>query len=916
MGKGSSKTSTKVLPLIPLAPPLAVLPGTTLKIPMANRSDVAAILAKIYSISPTARPDAAITVACVPLNAPTVSPADGAAAPGTTAYASDPMQAGKKDVFGYACVARVSGVQGRRHGDLSLVVEGLERVQVVDVVQERPYFEGELAAAPAHVDSASPALLEPFNLLKQLSRELLALVRLAAMLPRTPPVALSPMVARRLELYIARKDLADAGALADFMANVVDCTHEEKLRVLAAVDATERVERVIDILQRQISSIQGSTRIAVTTAHAPSASFDMDQLRRLQQEALVRRGKPAGFPAGFPGAGQPQGGDEEATEIDELRKRLDDAKLPPDADKVAQRELQRLHKMNPAQAEYQVCRNYLENLAEIPWTKTTVHQLDATTLLKAKKQLDDDHYGLDKIKKRLLEYLAVLKLKEQANRTIDDQIRALSETAEPDEEAKEQEREEKASREPSEQELRLLERKRMVDKSPILLLAGPPGTGKTSLAKSVATALGRKFHRISLGGVRDEAEIRGHRRTYVAAMPGLIVNGLKKVGVSNPVFLLDEIDKLGTSNYNGDPSAAMLEVLDPEQNHTFTDHYVNIPIDLSKVLFIATANSLETIPPPLLDRMETIQLSGYTTLEKRHIASRHLIPKQITTNGLAQDDLQIPTDVLDKIITAYTRESGVRNLEREIGSVCRSKAVDYATAKDTNTLAAYSPTITLEDIDATLGIEKFAEELTEQHSRPGVITGLVAYSSGGQGSILFIEIADMPGSGRVQLTGKLGDVLKESVEVALTWVKAHAFELELTRSVDEDIMKNRSIHVHCPSGAIPKDGPSAGLAHTVALVSLFSGQSVPTTLAMTGEVSLRGRVLPVGGIKEKLIGALRAGVERVLLPEGNRKDARDLPDEVKQGLKIEFVGHIWEALGLVWPERWEGRGLGTVESRL
>jgi ATP-dependent Lon protease len=355
--------------------------------------------------------------------------------------------------------------------------------------------------------------------------------------------------------------------------------------------------------------------------------------------------------------------------------------------------------------------------------------------------------------------------------------------------------------------------------------------------------------------------------------------------------------------------------LDPEQNHTFTDHYVNIPIDLSKVLFIATANSLETIPAPLLDRMETIQLSGYTTLEKRHIASRHLIPKQITTNGLNQENLQIPTDVLDKIITAYTRESGVRNLEREIGSVCRSKAVEYATCKDTHTLAAYTPTVTLEDLDSTLGIEKFAEELTETQSRPGVITGLVAYSSGGQGSILFIEIADMPGSGRVQLTGKLGDVLKESVEVALTWVKAHAFDLGLTTSRESDIMKSRSIHVHCPSGAIPKDGPSAGLAHTIALISLFSNTPVPPTLAMTGEVSLRGRVLPVGGIKEKLIGAMRAGVERVLLPEGNRKDARDLPEEVKMGLKIEFVGHIWEALALVWPERWEGReALG--ESRL
>ncbi|CAO2654630.1 Nn.00g113630.m01.CDS01 [Neocucurbitaria sp. VM-36] len=928
MGKGSSKTSTKVLPLIPLAPPLAVLPGTTLKIPITNRSDVAAILAKIYSISPTAKPDAAITVACVPLNSNSLGP-DGqlliedATKGDKTVYESDPIQATKKDVFGYACVAKVSGVQGRRQGDLSLVVEGLERVRVVDVVQERPYFEGELAAVDELVNVVDPELLEQFNLLKQLSRELLALVRLSAILPRTPTVTLSPIVARRLELYITRKDLSEAGSLADFMANVVDCTHEEKLRVLAAIDAKERVDRVIEILQRQISNIQGSTRITVTTTQVPSGSFDIDQLRRLQQEALVRRGKagnglPGGFPGGFPGGGQQQAGEEESNEIEELKKRLQDAQLSPEADKVAQRELQRLQKMNPAQAEYQVCRNYLENLAEIPWTKMTLDQLDTGTLVKAKRQLDDDHYGLDKIKKRLLEYLAVLKLKEQANRSIDDQIRALTEAPEAEEfEAKEQEPEEKVAREPSEAELRLLEKKRMVDKSPILLLVGPPGTGKTSLAKSVATALGRKFHRISLGGVRDEAEIRGHRRTYVAAMPGLIVNGLKKVGVANPVFLLDEIDKLGMSNYNGDPSAAMLEVLDPEQNHTFTDHYVNIPIDLSKVLFIATANSLETIPPPLLDRMETIQLSGYTTLEKRHIASRHLIPKQITTNGLQKDNLSIPTDVLDKIITAYTRESGVRNLEREIGSVCRSKAVEYATAKDTNTLAAYSPTVTLEDLDATLGIEKFAEELTEQHSRPGVITGLVAYSTGGQGSILFIEIADMPGTGRVQLTGKLGDVLKESVEVALTWVKAHAFELGLSASEDEDIMKNRSIHVHCPSGAIPKDGPSAGLAHTVALISLFSGKPVPPTLAMTGEVSLRGRVLPVGGIKEKLIGALRAGVERVLLPEGNRKDARDLPNEVKEGLKIEFVGHIWEALGLVWPERWEGRGAaGSWESRL
>ncbi|KAH7130063.1 ATP-dependent protease-like protein La [Dendryphion nanum] len=925
MGKSSSKT--KVLPLIPLASPLAVLPGTTLKVPITNRADVAAILAKIYSISPTAKPDAAITVVCVPLNSPQLA-ADGklliedGETEAKVMFESDPVNATKKDIFGYGCIAKVSGVQGRRQGDLSLVVEGLERVEIVDIVQERPYFEGELRSVDEQIDVANPEFLEQFNLLKQLSRELLALVRLSSILPRMPSVALSPIVARRLELYIARKDLSEAGTLADFMANVIDCTHEEKLRVLASVDVKERVDRVIEILQRQISSIQGSTRITVTSTAVQSGNFDIDQLRKLQQDAIKRRGLQGGgsmpgFPGGFPGAQGGQNGEEEGNEIDELKKRLQDAQLSPEADKVAQRELQRLQKMNPAQAEYQVCRNYLENLAEIPWTKTTVDQLDAKTLIKAKKQLDDDHYGLEKIKKRLLEYLAVLKLKEQANKNITDQIKALS-GATPDEknEKEDFQEEKKTVKEPSEAEVRLLEKKRMVDKSPILLLVGPPGTGKTSLAKSVATALGRKFHRISLGGVRDEAEIRGHRRTYVAAMPGLVVGGLKKVGVANPVFLLDEIDKLGVSNYNGDPSAAMLEVLDPEQNHTFTDHYVNIPIDLSKVLFIATANSLDTIPPPLLDRMETIQLSGYTTLEKRHIASRHLIPKQITTNGLLSENIEIPTDVLDKIITSYTRESGVRNLEREIGSVCRSKAVEYATAKDLDTISEYNPVVNLNDLDAILGIEKFTEELTEQHSRPGVITGLVAYSTGGQGSILFIEIADMPGSGRVQLTGKLGDVLKESVEVALSWVKAHAFELGLSASEDEDIMKNRSIHVHCPSGAIPKDGPSAGLAHTIALISLFSGKPVPPTLAMTGEVSLRGRVLPVGGIKEKLIGAMRAGVERVLLPEGNRKDARDLPEEVLAGLRIEFVSHIWEGLGKVWPERWEKMGGWVGESRL
>ncbi len=703
------------------------------------------------------------------------------------------------------------------------------------------------------------------------------------------------------------------------MSNVVEASLEEKLRVLAALNVKERLNQVIEMLSRQVTSMKGSVKITTITSSVPNQGLDINNVSRKDREALMRRamGTLAGFsPQGLFGQGAGDGGgDEEPNEMEELKKKIEAAKLTPEAQKVADREMKRLQKMNPAQAEYGVCRTYIETLAEVPWTAATEDQLGVETLKRARKQLDDDHYGLQKIKKRLLEYLAVLRLKQAVNADIEAQI------AKAKEEAKDVDTESGLSREESavdSTKIQILQSRRRVDKSPILLLVGPPGTGKTSLAKSVATALGRRFHRISLGGVRDEAEIRGHRRTYVAAMPGLIVNGLKKVGVNNPVFLLDEIDKVGGSNFHGDPSAAMLEVLDPEQNHSFSDHYINIPIDLSKVLFIATANTLDTIPPPLLDRMETIQLSGYTTVEKRHIANQHLIPKQISTNALSAPDIEFTDDVVDTIITSYTRESGVRNLEREIGSVCRYKAVEYADAKDTSSLEKYSPRISVADLEEILGIERFDEEIAEKKSVPGIVTGLVAYSSGGQGSILFIEVADMPGNGRVQLTGKLGDVLKESVEVALTWVKAHSYELGLTRDANEDIMKNRSVHVHCPSGAIPKDGPSAGLAHTIALISLFSGKAVPPTIAMTGEVSLRGRVMPVGGIKEKLIGAHRAGVRTVLLPAHNRKDIKDLPQEVKDGLEIIHVSHIWEAMRHVWPEaHWPGeQHLAGIESRL
>ncbi len=702
-------------------------------------------------------------------------------------------------------------------------------------------------------------------------------------------------------MYIAKKDISEAGSLADFASNLVEASLEEKLQILAALDIRTRLEKAIELLNKQVSNIKSNIKITSMTTTTLPINNEIDLLNRAKARSLGRE-MPKGFGMGMPGqGGMPGQDDQEPNEADELAQKLEDAKLTPEAAKVAERELKRLKKMNPAQAEYNVIRTYLENLSEIPWSKMTEDRLDGETLKRARKQLDDDHYGLEKVKKRLIEYLAVLKLKQQINDDVDAQIKNLEDEAAPAEDMeaapdaalgeKDEKPKEAVTPAVDEAKLAILKSKRMVDKSPILLLVGPPGVGKTSIAKSLAISMGRQFHRISLGGVRDEAEIRGHRRTYVAAMPGLIVNGLKKVGVANPVCLLDEIDKIGTSNFHGDPSAAMLEVLDPEQNHTFTDHYVGIPVDLSKVLFIATANDLSTIPPALLDRMEVLTLPGYTTLEKERIACDHLIPRCARRNGLGTEHVQFPHEVVTKIIESYTREAGVRNLEREIGSVCRAKAVSYSDALDTKTLEKYNSVVSVENVEAILGQEKYDQELTERTSQPGIVTGLVAYSSGVGGSILFIEVATAPGpaSGSLQLTGKLGDVLKESVEVALTWVKSHAFTLRLTSSPETNIMANRSIHVHCPGGAVPKDGPSAGMAHAIALVSLFSGKAVPPTVAMTGELSLRGRVHRVGGIKEKLIGAMRAGVKTVLLPDGNRGDVAELPEEVRDGLEIIHV---------------------------
>jgi len=684
----------------------------------------------------------------------------------------------------------------------------------------------DIVANSASVPVKDRQLRELFGTLKTKSIQLASIFRVSSVFKGSEGRGwLSPVLAGQLLVIIMRKEPKDAARLADFMANILNPTYDEKLQILAAVNVKTRLQLVIELLQRETSELSNVMNITSLTV-AP--------------QPINRKNRPVGSVSSVspltsilapPGFG-PGGSDDSKgpSELEILQQNLDAAKLPPEARKLADRELKHLKNMMPGAQEYAVTVNWLETLAEVPWSTTTNERLGPETLTRARKQLDDDHYGLEKVKKRLVEYLAVLRLKQSLNDEIEEQIK-LSQ----DEISKDDATRADGVELPSQAstKVELLKAKRSVDKPPILLLAGPPGVGKTSLAKSVATALGRKFHRISLGGVRDEPEIRGHRRTYVAAMPGVIVQGLKKVGVANPVILLDEIDKLGKASNVGDPSAAMLEVLDPEQNHTFTDHYLGTPLDLSKCLFIASANNLETIPAPLLDRMETIYLPGYTTMEKRHIAIRHLIPKQIRANGLSQDQVVFDDAVVSKIIESYTRESGVRNLERELGSVCRAKAVEYTEAKDSGRLESYRPGVTADDVEAVLGIERFEDEIAEKTSRPGIVTGLVAYSMGGYGSILFIEVADMPGDGNVQLTGRLGEVLKESVEVALTWVKAHAFELGLTTEPTTNIMEGRSIHVHCPSGAIPKDGPSSGIAQAIALISLFSGNPVPPAMAMT-----------------------------------------------------------------------------------
>jgi len=525
--------------------------------------------------------------------------------------------------------------------------------------------------------------------------------------------------------------------------------------------------------------------------------------------------------------------DDRTAEIQELREKIEKAGMPEEAKSVALRELDRLSKMPPAAAEYTVSRTYLDWLVELPWSVYTEDNLD---IERARKVLDEDHYDLEKVKKRIVEYLAVRKLKPDA-------------------------------------------------KGPILCFVGPPGTGKTSLGQSIARALGRKFVRLSLGGVRDEAEIRGHRRTYVGALPGRIIQGIRKAGSSNPIFMLDEVDKLG-SDFRGDPSSALLEVLDPEQNHSFSDHYLEVPYDLSRVMFITTANVLEAIPAPLRDRMEVLELPGYTLEEKVMIAKQYIIPRQLEAHGLTRDAISFEKRAIEKIIKEYTREAGVRNLEREIAAICRAVASEYAAGR------ARKVTVKPSSLTAYLGQPKFYSEVAERTAQAGVATGLAWTPVGGD--ILFVEATKMPGKKSLTLTGQLGDVMKESAQAALSFIRANAQKF----GVDPDFFEKYDIHVHVPAGAIPKDGPSAGVTILAALLSLLTDRPVRPDVAMTGEITLRGMVLPVGGIKEKVLAAHRAGIQTVILPEKNRRDLEEVPENVRKEMRFHFIKRMEEIASL------------------
>ncbi len=708
-----------------------------------------------------------------------------------------PAPADLYDVGVVGVVARMIKVPD---GSLRVLVQGMQRIRLGDYVAEHPYLVARI--------SELPDVSEPSPELEALSRNVQGTFsEIIEQIPYLPE-----------ELQLAVANIDDPAALGHLIAGSLRIGTEEKQKLLEEVDVAKRLRHLSRILARELEVVQLGTQIQTQVQSEVDKGqrefFLRQQMKAIQDEL-----------------GE---GDEQQAEANELRERIEAAELPEHARKAVDRELGRLEKLPPAAAEHGVIRTYLEWLVELPWSKETKDNLD---IAHARKVLNADHYDLEEVKDRILEYLAVRKLN-------------------PD------------------------------SPGPILCFVGPPGVGKTSLGRSIAKALGREFERISVGGVRDEAEIRGHRRTYIGAMPGTIIRALRDAGSRNPVFMIDEIDKMG-ADFRGDPASAMLEVLDPAQNDSFRDHYLDLEFDLSDVAFIATANVLDTIPGPLLDRMETIELAGYTLEEKRQIARRYLISRQIEANGLRPSQIEFSDAALTAIIEEYTREAGVRNLERQIGAICRKVARQVAEGK-----AKRKVKVSAKKGRELLGRRRVFAEQKRRTKVPGVATGLAWTPAGGD--VLFIEATAMPGSGKLTITGQLGDVMKESAQAALSWVRGHWREIDL--GLGEEWFGEHDLHVHVPAGAVPKDGPSAGIAMTVALASLVGGRPVRNDVAMTGEVTLTGQVLPIGGLKEKSLAAQRAGIKRVIVPERNRGDVAEIPERELGGLEFVFVGEVSEAL--------------------
>ncbi|HVU01170.1 MAG TPA: endopeptidase La [Polyangiaceae bacterium] len=704
----------------------------------------------------------------------------------------------KEDLYPVGCAARVLKALKHSSGNYSLILQGLTRIRLEGITQTGPYLRAKIKrieTSPTEDVEAEALAMSLRDIAKQV-------IQLMPELPREAGSLIDSIQA--------------PGALADLVAANLDAPVDEKAQLIETVEVKERIRKVLRLLTRQLEILKMRERIN---------SQIKEEMGKNQREYVLRQQ----LKAIKEELGEDDG---DQGDLDGLEERIAKAELPQEADQVAKKQLKRLRTMQVGSAEYTVVRTYLDWILDLPWSNITDDNMD---IAEVRRVLDEDHYGLEKVKKRIVEYLAVRKLKKDK-------------------------------------------------KGPILCLLGPPGVGKTSLGKSIARALGRKFVRVSLGGVHDEAAIRGHRRTYVGALPGQIIQGMKKSGTVNPVFMMDEVDKIG-HDFRGDPSAALLEVLDPEQNNTFADHYLEIPYDLSKVMFVATANVADPIPPPLRDRMEILELPGYTRREKLAIARQHLIPKQLEEHGITTELLEITDEAIEEIIEHYTREAGVRSLERQVASVIRGVAVKVAEGDTQKRVIK-----TEEQLREFLGPVKYTSEVAERTEETGVATGLAWTSVGGE--ILFIEATRMFGTGKLQLTGQLGDVMKESAHAALSYLRSNAEKYGITK----DFLEKSDVHIHIPAGGMPKDGPSAGITMFTALVSLMTGIRVRHDVAMTGEISLRGRVLPIGGVKEKILAAHRAGIKRVLLPDRNKADLEEVPQEVRDELEFVLVSKLDEVL--------------------